>query len=51
MSCQKCIDKWGQEPSPWGDSGMELDAYDEHVRDHEEKGTYENPNLRVKRSV
>ena len=32
--CQKCIDRWGQEPSSWGDSVMELEAYDFHVKFH-----------------
>jgi hypothetical protein len=32
--CQQCIDKWGQQPSPWGDSMDELQAYDEHRSQH-----------------
>lgn len=32
--CQQCIDEWGQEPSPWGDSVAELDAYRAHETEH-----------------
>lgn len=34
--CQQCLDKWGQEPSSWGDSLEELQAYDEHQREHKD---------------
>ena len=34
--CQACIDKWGQMPSPWGDSVSELESYEEHRREHVE---------------
>jgi len=34
MPCQKCLDKWGAEPSAWGDSVVELNDYAEHVREH-----------------
>lgn len=32
--CEACIEKWGQVPSPWGESVDELDAYAEHMREH-----------------
>lgn len=32
--CQKCLDKWGQVPSAWGDTMVELNAYYEHMREH-----------------
>jgi hypothetical protein len=32
--CQKCIDAHGQMPSPYGDSVLELEAWDEHQKNH-----------------
>jgi hypothetical protein len=29
-TCQQCLDRWGQEPSEWGDSSLELIAYFKH---------------------
>lgn len=33
-ACPLCLAKWGQVPSPWGDSVDELDDYAEHLREH-----------------
>ncbi len=30
MVCQKCLDRWGQEPFYMGDTSMELIAYFKH---------------------
>lgn len=38
-TCQRCIEKWGQEPHAYGDSVLELDAYDEHLREHVDPST------------
>jgi hypothetical protein len=32
--CERCLAKWGQIPQPWGESTHELEAYEEHMRDH-----------------
>lgn len=46
MKCQKCIDKWGQEPSLWGDSIEELEAYDEHIKEHRNERNTETDSCR-----
>lgn len=30
MTCLQCIARWGQEPSPYGDSELELVSYYKH---------------------
>lgn len=42
-TCLECGAKWGQAPRPWGDSVMELDAYAEHVREHDSVRSSESP--------
>lgn len=32
--CMLCLEKYGQMPSAWGDSVLELEAWTEHVRNH-----------------
>lgn len=39
LACQECIDTWNQEPSKYGDSRLELDAYDTHKTEHKVKYT------------
>lgn len=36
MKCQQCLDRWGQEPSEWGDSSLELICYYKHKVFHED---------------
>lgn len=42
--CPRCIETWGQMPHAWGESRHELDAYDEHLREHVAPADYEVAN-------
>ncbi len=33
-TCTECIDRWGEEPSAWGESLDELDAREIHLNEH-----------------